>query len=344
LVLPFPAFAAERAAKTAPIRVLRTRIPGPTMKVEMTNAVRAHFDVSKYRQVQVQLIRNAQGQPDHYLVYLHSKIFHRVDFAEIVVNDRAEVLSVQPSYQLKPIDFQQQPGISAAEATCPDDSVEFIAFAPNDIQVEQDVTKDVAAAAIAHNLNTVQLLKDQATRDSYLKYLTCPRLRGNFYDGDSNPQLFITVDGVISADTVKTVLNRKFQCRVTNIWLACEAYNDPMLSAVVDYAQAKKYGAGINNLLIGPSDQAGACAMKAGIDGQPLTSSFQSCYQQLDVPEDHWGFGGKGTDNFWHEGNQFYTFGSFATDGKTVPRFGAGNNLDALTFVAQDVGFGPNLF
>jgi hypothetical protein len=312
---------------------------------EIVRAVRAHLDVRPYRKVGVQLIRTAEGKPDHYLVYLHSKTQHLVEFTKLTLDESFNVVSAQTKYNLQPIDWQQQPGIDPAQASCPDSAIEFVAFAPNDIQLEQDVTIDVASAAVAGKLKTVKLLKDQATRDNYLKYMACPRLRGNFYDGDANPQVIVTVDGLISADDFKTVLNRKFQCRVTNIWLACEAYNEPMLSAVVNGAVAKKYAAGINDLLVGPSDKAGACAMKAGIAGKPLTSSFQTCYQQLDVSSDHWGFGGKGTDSFWKDGPvNFSTFGTIATSGSVVPRFGVGNNVDALTFITQDVHWGANLF
>ena len=323
----------------APVVVVR---PQPA-EADIVKAVRAHINVLPYRHVRVQLIRDAQGTPDHYLVYLHSKTLHRVEFSKLALDARFNVLSVQSGYKLQPIDFQQQPGIDAARATCPDSSVQFIAFAPNDMQLEQDVTIDVASAAIAGNLKTVKLLKDQATHDNYLNYMTCPNLRGNFYDGDANPQVIVTVDGMIRADEIKLILSRKFQCRVTNIWLACEAYNDPMLSAVVDTAEAKKYGAGINDLAVGPSDKAGACAMKAGIAGQPLTSSFQTCYQQLDISSDHWGFGGNGTDSFWNEGaGKFTTLGTIATSGAVVERFGVGNNVDALSFVARDIFDSPD--
>ena len=54
--------------------------------------------------------------------------------------------------------------------------------------------------------------------------------------------------------------------------------------------------------MVGPSDRAAACAMKAAIAGNPMHASFNSCYQQLDDPTDNWGFGGNGTDNFWSEG------------------------------------------
>ncbi len=40
----------------------------------------------------------------------------------------------------------------------------------------------------------------------------------------------------------------------------------------------------------------------------------------------------------------FSTFGTAATSGAVVDRFGVGANFDALTFVAKDLGYGPNLF
>jgi hypothetical protein len=285
------------------IRVLKTRIQEPQpMESRMAEAVRSRIDISKYREVRAQLIRDAQGKPSHYLVYLLSLKYHRVDFVKISVDQQLNVLGVQQNYKLQAMDFTQQPGVAPSHAACPDSFVQFIAFAPNDIQLEQDVTLDVASAATAAKLKTVKLLKSQATRDSYLNYMTCPKLLGNFYDGDANPQLIITVDSVISADDIKTILKGKFQYRTTNIWLACEAYNNPMLSAVVDDAQTKKFAAGINDLLVGPSDNAGACAMKAAIAGKPMQASFNTCYKQFDVPDDHWGFGGNGSDSFWSGG------------------------------------------
>ena len=43
-------------------------------------------------------------------------------------------------------------------------------------------------------------------------------------------------------------------------------------------------------------------------------------------------------------GAGFATFGTISTGGAVVDRFGVGNNVDALAFVPQNVGYGPNLF
>src|SRR6266516_381363 len=42
--------------------------------------------------------------------------------------------------------------------------------------------------------------------------------------------------------------------------------------------------------------------------------------------------------------NNFSTFGTISTSGAVTDRFGVGLNFDALTFVAQDLGYGPHLF
>jgi hypothetical protein len=42
--------------------------------------------------------------------------------------------------------------------------------------------------------------------------------------------------------------------------------------------------------------------------------------------------------------NNFSTFGTISTSGVITDRFGVGSNFDALTFVAKDLGYGPNLF
>lgn len=269
---------------------------------QIIEKIRKNIDVEKYREVKVQPIHLKHGNPSYYILYMHSKTSHRVDVIKMTISDNPEKVTTEKNYKLQNEDFMQQPGPNINSAICPDNSIEFIAFAPNDDQKEQDVTIDVATSAAA-KLKTINLLKEQATRRNYLNYLTCPRLRGNFYDGDANPQLIMTADGSISADDIKTILQKKFQLRVTNIWLACEAYNDPMLTAVVDIAQTRKYAAGINDLSVGPSDDAAACTMKAAIAGQLMKASFDSCYQKYDTPDDHWGFGGNGTDKFWDEAN-----------------------------------------
>ena len=119
LILPFLLVAVEAQALT-PIKIHKTRTeaPQPTDS-EIVKTIRAHIDTEKYREVRVQLICNGQGKPGHYLIYLHSKTSHHVDFARITVDGRFKVISVQQNYKLQDIDLKQQPGIVLENITSP---------------------------------------------------------------------------------------------------------------------------------------------------------------------------------------------------------------------------------
>lgn len=265
----------------------------PMVEASVTRAINAEFDMTQYREMRVKVPAFHGTTPDHAVVYLFSKKFHRFDVASVQLDQTGRVTSVAHHYHLQTADRTP-----TTKAQCPDASVQFIAFAPNDDSTEQGVTVDVANEAKAKGLKTVELLLDKATSQNYLNYMSCPNLIGNFYDGDSNPDEFVTADGSIAATDLAKTLPAAFRFKVTNIWLACEAFNNPMLSTVIDGVQAQKFAAGINDLEIGPSDNTGACAMKAAIDGQPMKEAFMNCYKTLDNSSDQWGFDGKGADMF----------------------------------------------
>lgn len=288
------------ALALTPITFLPTThgLPQEEPIAELSKQIEQAFNIDEYRAIKAQLIINKLGIPDHVIVYLLSKYFHRVDIASMDLDRGYHVSGVHQPYHLSAEDNAQQPGGVHYEARCPDPEVAVIAFAPNDMDLEQRITEDVAAAAEAHGLKTVRLLLKNATRKNYLDYMSCPKLIGNFYDGDANPEVITTVDGVLSVDDIQETLNNQFHFKVINYWLACEAYNDPMQSTMLYTAQAQKYAAGINDLLVGPSDETAACAMKAAFDRQPLTASFQACYDKYDDKEDQWGYGGDGADTF----------------------------------------------
>jgi hypothetical protein len=285
------------ASASTPVSIIGSKfvsrgIPESTL----VNAIKARFDIEKYREVRAQVIYTAQGEkPDHLLLYFFVNGVHKVNFVKVGLDANYGLKEITNNYHLGADDHSQQLG-TAESATCPDQSIQFIAFAPNTDDLEQQVTVEVAQAAETAGLKTIRLLEADATRQAYLNYMTCPNLIGNFYDGDANTSEMVTVDGSINSDDFSTTLAGAFRHKVVNIWLACEAYNDPMLTAVKDTAMSQKYAAGINDLEVGPSDKAAACAMEAAIQGQALTAAFQACYKKIDKSTDHWGFGGDGAD------------------------------------------------
>jgi hypothetical protein len=285
------------ASANTPVSIIGSKFMSRAIPdTALVSGIKNRFDVEKYREVRAQVIYTAQGEkPDHLLVYLFENGFHKVNFAKVSLDSSYKLGSVVSDYKLGDLDHSQQLG-HADTATCPDTSVQMIAFAPNDDDLEQQVTVEVATAATKAGLKTVSLLKGDATRQAYMNYMSCPNLIGNFYDGDANTGEMVTVDGSINSDDYSSTLKGAFRHKVINIWLACEAYNDPMLTAVRDTAASQKYAAGINDLEVGPSDKAAACAMEAAIQGQAVTAAFQDCYKKLDNSADHWGFGGEGAD------------------------------------------------
>ena len=285
------------AASAVPVRVLRqtgTRAMTHT-ETALENVVRNSIDLSAYREARIEDVTSADGS-EHLVVQLLVTGQHSVKLARIDVDTALNVQKVTSSYHRAAEDELTATAAAAPVYKCPDPATQFIALCPNDDSLEIATTNDVASAAIAAGLKTVTLLKSAATHDAYMNYMKCPKLVGNFYDGDSNPDEMVTYDGEITATEIAA--SEQFNLAATTIWVACEAYNDPMLSAVQKTAKAQKYAAGINDLAVGPSDKAAACAMKAAIAGKPETASFNDCYNQLDETSDKWGFGGSGTDTF----------------------------------------------
>lgn len=288
----FSAIVFSPAARASAVLSFR-ETPAPSTETSIRRALNANYDLEKFREARVQFSRSLRDTPERAVIYLISKDTHRLEVAAAHLDRQGHVVSLERDYQT-----QESDRAPLARPRCPDESVEFIAFAPVDHELEQRITNEVADHAQARGLKTVRLLKKSATRQAYLDYMSCPNLKGNFYDGDSNPKEFVTYDGTISADEMSTLLGGAFRFRVTNIWLACRAFNPPMLPALVDSAQSQKYAAGLNDLIVGPSDEAAACAMKAAIDGRPMQTAFGECYDKYDTPADKWGFDGKGSDSF----------------------------------------------
>lgn len=257
----------------------------------ISTTVRKNVDLTGIREARVVEVQSADGST-HLVVQSLVANQHKVNVTRIDVDAALVATRITPNYRRL---VEDQTGAGATtHYTCPDPTVQFLSWCPNNDTLEIKVTNDVATAAKAAGLKTVTLLKAQATHDAVLNYLACPNLIGNFYDGDANTSEMVTYNGQITADEFTSSVN--FRSDVTNIWLACEAYNDPMLTAVQKTAKSQKYAAGINDLEVGPSDNAAACAMKAAITGKPMTQAFQDCYKQLDNTANHWGFGGDGSD------------------------------------------------
>lgn len=291
--------ASDSAIAQTSIHLMNTRHGNQNIPIDkIKSQIIKKIKTEDYSEIKLQLIYNKDLKPDHLIMYLLHKNHHSISLEKININQDYRIISFEKNYQLTTTDLAQQPGKSLLEAKCPDSSVEFVGFAPNDIPIEQSVTQDVIDAANIQGLKTISLLLKNATRENYFNYLVCPNLKGVFFDGNSHPYFLMVYDGIISTQDIKSILADKFRYQVTNIWVAGEAFEDPMESTLIDTVKAQKFIAGINELTIGPSDRTGACAMKAAIYGKPITYSFEFCYKKYETDLDEWGIGGNGTDFF----------------------------------------------
>jgi hypothetical protein len=137
------------------VKVLGLR--SPKIEKAVTEAVTANFDMSQYREMRIKIVG------DHAVVFLFSKKYHRFDSIAVKLDQNGAVKSIERNYRLQPADRAH-----LDKPQCPDTAVQFIAFAPNDDDLEQSVTVDVATEAKAKGLKTVELLKQDATSQSYL--------------------------------------------------------------------------------------------------------------------------------------------------------------------------------
>lgn len=264
------------------------------------------FDVASYRMVRVQVIHHDVEQPSHLLVRLFSKETRSYTFARVDIDHDYNPQSVSHDYHLTALDHSSQPNIKISTHFAPEDlnSIQFLSICPNKDYRENNFANEVAAAAQNHGYITKTLLDSAATTEAILQYLQAPNLVGCFYDGDANPHEIVTFDGALTPQNVSTHLSGKL-VKVTGIWLACEAFNDPMLSAMTKVAQSQVYAAGINKLQVGPSDRTAVCAMKAALAGKPMKASFEACRQANDNKVDKWGYYQGGCDYLgepWHSG------------------------------------------
>lgn len=268
-----------------------------SLEQQAIQIARSNFDLAMYAQVRVAVM----GEKDqrYLLVQLLSKTTHGVDFVRVSIGTNAQVLETFRNYAITDQDFAGLKTLTPVEPRCPNNRLQFLVIAPFEAEndpVMQEVPAQVAAAARAKSLKVASLALGRATSVNVLNYLSCPKLKGVFYDGHSTPGLLYTFDGTIRAADIGRLL--RFRKKVTHIWVACKAFEDPMMSAMIAKAEAQKYAAGKNDILIGPSDRAAGCAMTAALDGKPMTAAFQECYLKHDVQDDKWGFEGSGSDLF----------------------------------------------
>jgi hypothetical protein len=262
---------------------------------EVLEQVKTHVtDLDQYLSIKAQVVSNHPGVVDSILVYLKDK-----DGKLTWKSIRVDLLHSAREWVAETIPSSKADKNLASTTTvfCPDESVQFLSVTQRELMWDQSSVKEVAEAAEQAGLKTVVLAGEDAMRQNYLNFMSCPALVGNFYDGDANPSRIEASDAPITADDFSTVLKGAFRNHVINVWVACKAFNEPMLSAVVRDAQAQKFVAGKVDLIGIFSDRTGVCTMKETLQGKDFTDSFKECKAQYDLKfHNKWGVGGDGSE------------------------------------------------
>jgi hypothetical protein len=238
--------------------------------------------------IKVRVVPGTYGKPEYLLAWVLSAKDYSMKEVRIKVDENYKALSPAEDYDgPAPGGDQKRSG-----GGCPDPQVNFVAGTPvPDIPTAAAAVQEASRAAGAKGYKTAVLSGEQATTQAYLNYLACPNLKGFYNVGHGLPSGIMLADGELSADQFTGLNLRKSSVVVFN---SCQVFNDPLKGKVIG-AQAQKYGGGITNLSIGPSEAASTCFWKAGFEGKALTASMTECAQKHD-PNDTWGFEGPGED------------------------------------------------
>lgn len=265
--------------------------------------VRENLSLDGYRRVSAQVIHDENKTTSHILVRRHAKDTGHAKLSMIDVDADLTVSGVKEDYALTDLDHSNQPHTHAlAHSTklkCPDDSIQILVLAPLEadnkrwFSFEKEIAQRVANAAKKKGYVVKELYGTDATALAAMNAMSSPNLIGIFYDGDSNRYEVEFHDSFITAADITTHFKGKLS-KVSSIWLACEAFNDPMKKAMTTTAGSKVYAAGISILYGG--DERAASAMIAALEGKPMKESFDN--SRPINPKNKWGWYSGGSDFF----------------------------------------------
>ena len=254
----------------------------------------------------VQSIYRDDEALSHLLVHYYDCESRPIKTTKLEVDVTWEVAGVTHDYIYEDLDHRNQLHNLGNAPVCPNDTIEFLSVAPLDasnsseFDSERAYAKQVAETAVAQGHATRTLYGTEATVSAVMDVLACPNLVGFFYDGDASSQMIALSDGYLHAADITKHFGGKWG-GLTHIWLACSAFNEPMLSAM-KAAKSQVFAAGVADLRIGPSDKAAACAMQGALEGLEMKASFDYCTSYYDAPSDEWGWYSEGADLLGQKG------------------------------------------
>ena len=203
---------------------------------KISTLINNFLNINLYRDVKLQVIKHNDGTPNYVLVYLFSKKTNTFSITRIDVTADYQAIKITPHYQLQIQDIAAQPGENNAPV-CPDENTQLLVIGPNNRHSELEGALTVASAGKLAGLHTVKLLRGNATSQSILNNMSCPKLIGVYYVGDCNNKMIGTNDGVITADMFNQQLPNQWHHKTVIAFSCAFAFQDPLNNTIVNTLQ-----------------------------------------------------------------------------------------------------------
>ncbi len=251
-------------------------------------------DDGPYIKVKVKILYGLNGMPNRLIAHLLDKEMYIFDTIRIDLGPDLTVESVELGYEVQPEDMLQDPQ-EYTYATCPDESVDMVFAAitefPSAIAAAEKATKIAQDAGY----KTVTLIGRHETVQAYKDWLSCNNLMLLGRVGHGNTTGIMLSDGLLSYNYFNglsaTALNNKVL-----YFNSCQVHNPPLQPAIVN-AGVQKYIGGIENLLVGSSEEVFKCFLQNVVaEKSAMTTSLQSCEEQHYPHQGHHGISGSGSD------------------------------------------------
>ncbi|MCF6774944.1 hypothetical protein L3V83_00110 [Thiotrichales bacterium 19X7-9] len=280
--------------------------------------------LEKYRNIEINILPQ-QNKLHLMYIFLFLKNRHSVILDTIPLSENFQ--QVGPAdFNVNPNNLPRNSKLTSSSYKCQHPNLKVIIFYPKQSMnnIRTKYVNEVYEAAIQNGYFPGPNAKEQtllflhgndATAKAYLDAMTCPKLIGNFYDGDGLQNSIYTTPttsdpaGLLTSKQIETVLKGKLRYKVTNIWVACQSGNNPMQSAMTVSAEAQKYASGLDGLYDGPGDYTGACTIDTIMNKNnklTIQQVFTKCHQEAKTKHtgpnsgktEPWYFGGQGANMF----------------------------------------------
>ncbi|MEH0021898.1 MAG: PPC domain-containing protein [Desulfobacter sp.] len=254
--------------------------------------VRQEFNLSDdgpFVRAKVKTHYNGDGA-EYLTVYLMSKYTYSFQTARVNLGKGLSVEKTIRDYDVLPEDMDAQ-----TYAACPDTSVDAVFAATDEFASAVDGANLAAQIARGAGYKTVTLIGNAESKAAVQNWLSCPDLKVFGRIGHGSPTGIMLADGVLYY-TYFQGLSSTALSGTTLYFNSCQVHNSPLQPAVVNTGVDKFIG-GIQNLLVGPSENVFTCFMDKTIaDNQSMTGSLPVCEQANYPYTGHHGISGYGSD------------------------------------------------